>query len=394
MGAIIEILGDCSIPREKREEFQNCILHVLDIGGMMRLEEVCKYGKSVCLMTKASEYDEEIGYYWGVYNYFEDNEWEPIDYFPQEQYFRSRKVGGSVYNRVVGICHMLQELYSSGRCYVRGDLTWSPLKMVSWINKEFGTNFDLEHRMDMLKIYRALQSDYYCKDKKPCIDLLLDCAEIYDRRYRFVENSREALRDQIRSERSTEEAEKFFERVGDYVFCSENGYTQKLLELLEMMAELNYEYDFSTDDLLECGLDERLYWWSEGAFDLSPRCLTWLSGIQEKHQEIVEKIRKNGKTCKITAKKLLTILERIDDVYDGLYMFEETYYDMLEQRSAEAMGAVKLMESMCLQAEPVLEKYQDEDDWYRLRFSRPRREMKLYLALLGNRYLRKKTLSF
>ena len=113
MGAIIEILGDCSIPRNKREEFQDCILHVLDIGGMMRLEEVCKYGKSVCLMTKASEYDEEIGYYWGVYNYFEDNEWEPIDYFPQEQYFRSRKVGGSVYNRVVGICHMLQELYSS-----------------------------------------------------------------------------------------------------------------------------------------------------------------------------------------------------------------------------------------------------------------------------------------
>jgi len=289
---------------------------------------------------------------------------------------------------------MLQELYSSGRCYVRGDLTWSPLKIVSWINKEFGTNFDLEHRMDMLKIYRALQCDYYCKDKKPSIDLLIDCAEIYDKRYRFVENSREALRDKIRSERSTEEAEKFFERVGDYVFCSENGYTQKLLELLEMMAELNYEYDFSTDDLLECGLDERLYWWSEGAFDLSPRCLTWLSRIQEKHQEIVEKIRKNGKTCKITAKKLLTILECIDDVYDGLYMFEETYYDMLEQRSAEAMGAVKLMESMCLQAEPVLEKYQDEDDWYRLRFSRPRREMKLYLALLGNRYLRKKTLSF
>lgn len=51
MGAIIEILGDCTIPPEKGTEFRNCMLHVLDIGGMMRLEEVCKYGKSAILMA-------------------------------------------------------------------------------------------------------------------------------------------------------------------------------------------------------------------------------------------------------------------------------------------------------------------------------------------------------
>ena len=94
-------------------------------------------------------------------------------------------------------------------------------------------------------------------------------------------------------------------------------------------------------------------------------------------------------------KKLIVLLDHINNVYRNLYMFKESFYDILAQaNSAEARAAVKLLEAICAQGEPMMKELLENNSWQSIRRREPRREMKRFLALLGNRVLRKKILAF
>lgn len=148
MGSFIITIGNPNIPENKWPEFQANIIHIMDIGGMMQLEEVRMFDKSALLLDKV-KYDEEYKCYWANYNYLEDDRWEDMGINPKTRRVFSNKVGWSTFNRVTGLCHMLEELYSDGQCFVGGDLYLEPLEMVIWINKEFGKDFNLDHRLDI-----------------------------------------------------------------------------------------------------------------------------------------------------------------------------------------------------------------------------------------------------
>ena len=392
MGSFISIVGDSSIPKDKRQEFQKRVLHVMDIGGMMRLEEVSIYDTSVYLLTKASVFDDSCKCYWASYNYFEEKLWEDAGYDPKAYCVYSNKVGWSVYNNVIAICHLLQELYSNGRCYVGGDLHMDPLEMIYWLNKEFGTKFDLDHRLDMVKIYRALQRDDFYGLQKLTIDDLADYAKLYSGEVVFTESSRDKLKKKLLAKGTPEEVEKFFSGK-KYEFCSQENYTRYLLFVLAV-AEVSakYKYNFSTKDLVRCESDDdRIYWWSEGAFNLSTECQDWLADVREKHQQLMD----DESDDQNMVKKLIVLLDHINNVYRNLYMFKESFYDILAQaNSAEARAAVKMLEAICAQGEPMMKELLENNSWQSIRRREPRREMKRFLALLGNRVLRKKTLAF
>ena len=398
MGSFVSTVGDYSIPQDKQKEFQERVLHVMNIGGMMRLGEVRIYDKSVYLLIKASELDDECHSYWASYNYFEDDMWEDAGYNPIKHYVFSNKLGWSTFNNVMATCHMLQELYSNGGCYMHGDLYMDPLEIVHWINKEFKTNFDLDHRLDMLKIYHAIKKGSYYGSHEVNVDDLADYAELYDKEVGFTESSRDALRKELLETKSAEDVEKFFRSQGkEYAYGPNENATRNMLFALALAeASTKYDYSFSTKDLLRCDSDDdRLYWWSDGAFELSPECHEWLADIKEKHQQIMDGIRNGDETEQDMIKKLVVLLEHINEVYRHMYMFKESFYDILAKaNSAEARAAVKLLENICVQGEPKMKELLENNNWHSIRCSEPRREMKRYLALLGNRELRKKMLSF
>lgn len=163
-----------------------------------------------------------------------------------------------------------------------------------------------------------------------------------------------------------------------------------------MMAEISKEeYDFTTTDLLGCDSDdERLYWWSEGAFDLSPECYAWLAGIKEKHKAIMAETKKVDDSCQ-NIKELMLTLNHIDKVFPNMFMFKDSFYDLVGQgTSIESTAAIKLLKAICLDAESKIETTDKEFSWMGVKKSKPRAEMKQYIALLGNRELRKNILSF
>lgn len=79
-------------------------------------------------------------------------------------------------------------------------------------------------------------------------------------------------------------------------------------------------------------------------------------------------------------------------------MFQDSFYDILVQKNAiEVRATIDLLEVICSQGEAeikVLKADDEERNFWKIRRSRPRMEMKRFLALLGNRELRQKTLDF
>ena len=50
MGTFLGYFGDQTIPEDKREEFTQRVLTILDQGGMLDLEDVSLFGKRVWLL--------------------------------------------------------------------------------------------------------------------------------------------------------------------------------------------------------------------------------------------------------------------------------------------------------------------------------------------------------
>lgn len=157
MGSYIYSAGTIDIPKDKEEEFERNILHVFDIGGMMHLERAELFGKCIHLM-KPVEPDEN-GVYRVSFNYFEDDAWETAGYSSSGHYVYSNKIGYSTFSRIILLAKLMQELYSGGSCLIYGDIYGSLIEYTSWINREFGTAFDLDHRTDLLHVYRVLQGE-------------------------------------------------------------------------------------------------------------------------------------------------------------------------------------------------------------------------------------------
>lgn len=189
-----------------------------------------------------------------------------------------------------------------------------------------------------------------------------------------------------------EDIRKKYASVYDgYVPClelkiSSNDVTEKIKKA---------EIDFC--DIALCNSDDdRLYWWNEDAgFELSEECRNWMEAIRAESQSICNRMG-DIPSYPEQLNRLLDTLMSINDTYHTLFMFKDSFYDILEIHSRESAAAVELLQRL---AHRNATKFQEEISkmdtfWSRFNQAEARREVKRYLALLGNRVLRKNVLSF
>lgn len=154
MGTFASYIGNVSIPEEKRVEFNNNMVKLLQLGGMIDYDKVNLYGKEIILI-KPVEINEE-GECFFHYNYFEDEPWENAGFDSNKNRLWSWKIGWNEFSFVICAGYILTELYSDDYGYAEknGDILNSP-DYVRWINFILDKEFSLERRFDLWKYYES-----------------------------------------------------------------------------------------------------------------------------------------------------------------------------------------------------------------------------------------------
>ena len=162
MGTYLGYFGDRTIPADKQEEFTQRVLTVLDLGGMMDLEEVSMFGKKIYLMKplQIQPGQESLTF---CYNYFENDIWETAGYRPGPCRFYTNKVGWRQFDLVCSAVYVLYEFYAESFGMAnRDDHVFDARKIIGWLNYLFGEHYTNSRGTDLWRIYQLLPD--YRKD--------------------------------------------------------------------------------------------------------------------------------------------------------------------------------------------------------------------------------------
>ena len=146
MGVFASYDGNIEIPAPLRTEFNQRMLKLLNLGGMMQIEKVSMFGKEILLLKPLSLSEKnEVSFY---FNYFEDDSWETACFYADDSSLWSGKIGNLEFNNVMSAAYMLYELYTKdiGFARVDGALIDEPDFIIGWFNQIFGTKYSLEKR--------------------------------------------------------------------------------------------------------------------------------------------------------------------------------------------------------------------------------------------------------
>ena len=156
MGTFLGYFGDQTIPEEKREEFNQRVLTIMDQGGMLDLEDVSLFGKRVWLLKppQALPGKDTIPF---CYNYFEQDSWESAGYDPTSCSFHTNKVGWRQFNLVCSAVYVLYEFYTDSFGIANeDDHVYDAWKIIGWLNYLFGSRYDNRRVSDPWRIYQLL----------------------------------------------------------------------------------------------------------------------------------------------------------------------------------------------------------------------------------------------
>ena len=156
MGTYLDYFGDPTIPEEKREEFTQRVLTILDQGGMLDLEDVRLFGKRVWLLKPPQVLPgkDTIPF---CYNYFEQDSWESAGYEPATCRFHTNKVGWRQFNLVCSAVYVLYEFYTDTFGIANeDDHVYDARKIIGWLNYLFGSRYDNRRVSDPWRIYQLL----------------------------------------------------------------------------------------------------------------------------------------------------------------------------------------------------------------------------------------------
>lgn len=155
MGTFLGYYGDMTIPETRREEFSRRVLTILDQGGMMELEEVCMFGKKICLL-KPLHIQQDKPAAW-IYNYFENDFWEDAGYWPETCRFCTNKVGWRQFNRVCSAVYVLYEFYTGSFGIAnQDDSVYDGRRIIGWLNHLFQEQYANDRVRDPWRIYQLL----------------------------------------------------------------------------------------------------------------------------------------------------------------------------------------------------------------------------------------------
>ncbi|MCM1252068.1 MAG: hypothetical protein NC321_04545 [Clostridium sp.] len=150
-----------SIPNEKIEEFKKRIEILYQAGGMMELERVSLFGKTIATIRKAAMHEYGMDFY---YNYFEDDFWENAGFNIKDNRVWSGKIGWRQFHRAVVAAYVLEELYIDGTAIAMVDA--EPVTIhayTGWINYLFQEKYYFKNR-DPWKLFEIMhkdENDYY-----------------------------------------------------------------------------------------------------------------------------------------------------------------------------------------------------------------------------------------
>lgn len=171
MGTFAWYDGDIEIPEEKKKEFNENMIKLLGLGGMVNFDNVSLYGKEVTLISPVSLNEDGTCHF--HYNYFEDEVWEDAGYDSSSNSLWSEKIGNNEFNFVICAGYFLTELYSEdyGLAIENGDILKDP-GYVQWINYILDKDFSLEKRFELWKHYERyaldkIQNGYSTSEIKP-----------------------------------------------------------------------------------------------------------------------------------------------------------------------------------------------------------------------------------
>ena len=129
MGTFLGYYGNPAIREDKRQEFTEHVLKILDQGGMMDVETVSIFGRNVDLLQPPGVDDN--GNVLFCCNFFENFVWETGLYRPATAQLHTNKVGTRQFNLVSRALYVLNEFYAEtfgiaeedGRIYDAGRRT-------------------------------------------------------------------------------------------------------------------------------------------------------------------------------------------------------------------------------------------------------------------------------
>ncbi|MCM1387286.1 MAG: hypothetical protein NC231_08170 [Bacillus sp. (in: Bacteria)] len=150
-----------SIPNGKIEEFKKRLEILYQAGGMMELERVSLFGKTIGTIRKVAMHEYGMDFY---YNYFEDDCWENAGFSIEKNHVWSGKIGWRQFHRVVVAAYVLEELYTDGTAIAMvDDKPVTVYANTGWINYLFQENYYFKNR-DPWKLFETMykdEDDYY-----------------------------------------------------------------------------------------------------------------------------------------------------------------------------------------------------------------------------------------
>lgn len=144
MGVFGTFAGDMNISSEKKKMFEQHMIKLLNLGGMMSFEVVKMYGHEMGLLKPVEIFPG--GKVCFHYNYFEDDAWETACFDSERCELHSEKIGCGEFKDVMMAGYMLYEAYGQkGMTNLNGDTVNTTVYM-GWINNILGTSFSMKNR--------------------------------------------------------------------------------------------------------------------------------------------------------------------------------------------------------------------------------------------------------
>ncbi|MEE1038001.1 MAG: hypothetical protein U0K95_02455 [Eubacterium sp.] len=152
MGTFAYYSGTVCIPEDKKQDFNENMLKLLQLGGMMQFDTVSLYNKKINLITPVElDKDGKCAFH---FNYFEDDRWETAGFDCNTNVLWSGKIGSNEFNYVMCAGYILTELYSNDigwACENRDILNYAGY--IQWINFILDKDFSAKKRFSLWKFF-------------------------------------------------------------------------------------------------------------------------------------------------------------------------------------------------------------------------------------------------
>lgn len=148
MGSFAYYQGNNNILAEKRSLFASQMCRILNLGGMMRTDDVKMFGHTITLLQPIPQIKE--GKFHFYYNYFEDRPWESVGFDATDCDLWSEKIGDHEFSDVITAAYMLYEVYDPSYGFAKKDRYFvEAATTIGWLNQILGTHYTLGKRVNL-----------------------------------------------------------------------------------------------------------------------------------------------------------------------------------------------------------------------------------------------------